>query len=160
MKKIIAVMACVLLSAVLLCSCGSEEPKEETTAANDAAVVGTWTEEFFDSGFIFNADGTGTDTFWDLTFTYTAVEGNLMLIYDTELYGASNYTYSVSGNQLTMTRIDTEETDTITYTKAGTEAPAEGESSADGEAPVDGAPLGAAGPMDGEAPVDGEGDAD
>ena len=132
MKKFIAILLAALFIAALA-ACGSktetaapaaaaatEAPAETTTAAAPAVsgeLVGSWQEDIFDSGFIFNADGTGTDTFWDLTFTYS-IEGNeVLIIYDTDLYGASRYTFTVSGDSLSMTRIDEEETSTFTYKK-------------------------------------------
>lgn len=131
MKKITALTAFILIFAMCLAACG-KKPDAPTTAATTGApaetqttvpatggdLVGNWKEDVFDSGFIFNADGTGTDTFWDLTFTYS-IEGNeVLIIYDTDLYGASRYTYSVSGDTLSMTRIDEEETSTFNYQKS------------------------------------------
>ena len=131
MKKITALTVFILIMVLCLASCG-KKPDAPTTATTTGAsaetetaapatggdLVGNWKEDVFDSGFTFNADGTGTDTFWDLTFTYS-IEGNeVLIIYDTDLYGASRYTYSVSGDTLSMTRIDEEETSTFNYKKA------------------------------------------
>lgn len=134
-KKFLTIFACVLSAVLLLCACGAKEPEPDKT--NDPAIVGTWKENYFDSGYIFKADATGTDTFWDLTFTYTAYDGELTLIYDDELWGASQYDYTVTGNKLSMTRKDTEETEQFEYEKvneSATTAPAaETESAAEGE---------------------------
>jgi len=115
MKKIYALIACMIMALLLLSACGAKEPEPEK--ANDPAVVGTWAESYFESGFVFNEDGTGKDTFWDLTFTYTAADGEMLLIYDDEIWGASSYTYSVSGNKLSMTRKGTEDNETFEYEK-------------------------------------------
>lgn len=140
MKKIASVIACLIFAAVLLCACGAKEPEPEKT--NDTAVIGTWNESYFDSGYIFNADGTGKDTFWDLTFTYTAYDGELTLIYDDELWGASQYDYTVSSNKLSMTRKDTDGAEQFDYEKVSdtpaTTAPAETESAAEGEGESEG----------------------
>ena len=132
MKRFLAIILCAILALTMLCACGAKEPEPEKE--NDKAVIGTWQEYYFDSGYVFNADGTGTDTFWDLTFTYTAYDGKITLIYDDELWGASQYDYVISGNVLSMTRIDTDGAETFEYTKvtetpttAPTEAPAESE---------------------------------
>ena len=114
MKKITILFACFILAAALLCACASEEAEPKV---NDTEIVGTWEEDFFDSGYIFNSDGTGTDTFWNLTFTYTAYDGELTLIYDDEMWGASTYTYTISGKELTMHRTD-EDADDFVYEKA------------------------------------------
>lgn len=153
-------MALIMIALLTFTACGKEEPEETTAesvaAVNDPALLGTWAESVFDSGFIFNADGTGKDTFWDLTFTYTASNGIMVLYYDSEIYGASNYKYATDGYELTMTRTDTETADTFVYTKVGVEAPVEGEVPADGAAPVEGeAPADGAAPVEGEAPVEG-----
>lgn len=132
MKKTSALTAIMIILILCLASCGkpdaqtaetgtqaqTETAAPETAApgtVSDSALVGSWEEDVFDSGFIFNADGTGTDTFWDLTFTYSTTGNEVLIVYDTDLYGASNYTYSISGDTLSMTRIDEEETPTFTY---------------------------------------------
>lgn len=99
---------------------GETEAETETTEVlSDTSVVGTWSEDIFDSGYIFESDGTGEDTFWELTFTYTAVDGILTITYDSDTYGSASYTYSVEGDVLTMTRIsEDEETSAFEYTKA------------------------------------------
>lgn len=112
MKKISILMISLLIGAAVLSGCGK---KEEKPVKNDSAVVGTWSEDFFDSGYIFNDDGTGTDTFWDLTFTYTATGGKLEITYDSDLYGIAVYSYTVRGDTLTMTREDADES--FAYTK-------------------------------------------
>lgn len=108
MKKILAVMISMILCVGLLAGCGEKKPEEETTPEiiNDAAVVGTWSEDYFDSGYTFNDDGTGRDTFWDLPFTYTANEGVITITYDDTTYGIDKYSYSVdeSGTHITLTR--------------------------------------------------------
>lgn len=118
MKKITAILLSLCLVVAVFTACGQEEEIIE----NDTAVVGTWSEEYFDSGYIFNEDLTGTDTFWDLTFTYTAYDGTITITYDDEIWGSVAYTYTVTGDTLTMTRESTEEGEEPTsysYTKEG-----------------------------------------
>lgn len=120
MKKISAVLISVLVCAALLAGCGAQKPEEETTtlAENDAAVLGTWSEDYFDSGYTFQADGTGMDTFWQLPFTYTALDGVITITYDDTTYGTDRYTYSVdeAGTGITMTR-QGEDGKSFTYKK-------------------------------------------
>ncbi|MCF0228939.1 MAG: hypothetical protein HUJ76_04500 [Parasporobacterium sp.] len=117
MKKILTLILCVVLAAAVMTGCGAQK-EEETTApvVNDPAVAGTWTEPDFDSGYVFNEDGTGRDIFWDITFTYTAADGELVITYDDEKYGKDRYSYMASETELTMTR-STESDKSFTYTK-------------------------------------------
>ena len=143
MRKFSAVIAFIFIMILCLCSCGKSSSSEsqstaqpatdsQTTAAAsengiDTALIGNWQEDVFDSGFIFNEDGTGTDTFWDLTFTYSTEGGEVLIVYDTDMYGASSYKYEISGDTLTMTRLDDEENSSFTYTKADESATATAE---------------------------------
>ena len=119
MKKAVILILCILLSGAVACGCGTqkeEQTEEETMTAPDEALYGTWSEDYFDSGYVFNSDGTGEDIFWELPFTYTTEDGgNLILTFDDELWGVAEYTYSVSGDQLDLTQKDS--SDTYTYTK-------------------------------------------
>ena len=130
MKKILLTAICLMMLSLALCGCakdedGSQDQNQSTddTSSLMSALEGCWQEDAFDSGYIFKADGTGTDTFWDLTFTYSiSKDGTLSLDYDSEQYGISNYTFTVSGDELTMTRIDEgEDTQPFTYKKTGSE---------------------------------------
>lgn len=120
MKKITAVLLSVFLCAFVLAGCGSQPKEEETTTQieNDAAVLGTWSEDYFDSGYTFNSDGTGMDTFWQLSFTYTALDGVITITYDDTTYGTDKYNYSVdeTGSSITMTR-QGEDSKSFTYKK-------------------------------------------
>ena len=118
MKKIAAIMIALVLCAVLLAGCGSSKKEEETTPAveNDPAVLGSWSEDYFDSGYVFNEDGTGRDTFWDLSFTYTAHDGVITITYDDETYGIDKYSYTVTDSSITMTR-QANDGKSFTYTK-------------------------------------------
>ncbi|MBQ9030659.1 MAG: hypothetical protein IJ106_04300 [Parasporobacterium sp.] len=106
MKRFLIFAVCLALSAALLAGCGNSGKEEETTQAveNDSAVLGTWTESYFDSGYTFNSDGSGLDTFWNLPFTYTAHDGVITITYDDETYGIDRYDYSVTESSITMTR--------------------------------------------------------
>lgn len=107
MKKILLMIVTLSISALLLAGCGEQQPvqEEETTVENDASVQGTWKEDYFDSGYTFNADGTGMDTFWELPFTYTAYDGVITITYDDETYAVDRYSYTVDGDTLSMARI-------------------------------------------------------
>ena len=80
MKKILISLLCVLLCTTCLLACGKKD-KEEETIPNDEAIYGTWTESIWDSGYTFREDGSGLDIFWDQPFTYTAIEGDLVITY-------------------------------------------------------------------------------
>ena len=118
MRKLAAVIVSLVLCAALLAGCGDSKKEEETTPAaeSDAAVLGTWSEDYFDSGYTFNEDGTGRDTFWDLPFTYTAYDGVITITYDDETYGVDKYTYTVLDSSITMTR-QSGDGKSFTYTK-------------------------------------------
>lgn len=106
MKKIIVLIAGVAMCAALLAGCGAKK-EEETEAAveNDAAVVGTWMENDFDSGYVFNSDGTGKDIYWDKTFIYTAHDGTIVITYDDKTYAEDKYSYSITDDgRLSMAR--------------------------------------------------------
>lgn len=126
MKRILILMLSASLCLGMLTACG----KEDEVIENDTGIIGTWSEDFFDSGYIFNEDLTGTDTFWDLTFTYTAYDGTVTISYDEEIWGSASYTYVINGEYLTMTRVSEEESGeditSYTYTKV-TEDEAEDE---------------------------------
>ena len=132
LKKFIAALLVALLCIACLAGCKKEEPKP---TYNDNAIWGTWSEDFFDSGYIFNDDGTGFDTFWNLSFTYTADGERLCLIYDDELWGESDYSYTISGNTLTMIReVEEGETaDEFVYTRQGGSQDIPDETSPEGE---------------------------
>ena len=119
MKKYIALILMICLTAAVLSGCG--EPKQveepETTIANDEAVLGTWSEDYFDSGYTFNADGTGMDIFWQLPFTYTAYDGVITIVYDDTTYGKAGYGYTVDESSITMTQ-QSDSSRTFTYTKS------------------------------------------
>ena len=106
------------MCGILITGCSLGKKEEETTAAipNDEAVVGTWTEDYFDSGYTFAADGTGVNVFWDLAFTYTAHDGTITITYEDETYSPETFSYYVEGNTLVLTgRSGTN--DSFTYTK-------------------------------------------
>ena len=119
MKKIIAVSLGLALCVLLLTGCSLGKKEEETTAVeNDAAVVGVWTEDTFESGYKFNADGTGLDIFWDLPYTYTALDGIITITYNDDSYVVAKYAYSVSGSSISMTR-QSDDGKTFSYNRTG-----------------------------------------
>lgn len=124
MKKILALMLSLCLIGGILTACGEE------TEVTDAELIGTWVSDYFDTGYIFNEDYTGTDTFFDLSFTYTAEEGTIIITYDEEIWGTVEYTYEITDDELTMTRVssdDDDDPDPYTYTRESTEAEEETE---------------------------------
>ena len=132
MKKILAFMLSLCLITGILSGCG-----KSAEGAADPDLTGTWVYGDYDTGYIFESDLSGTDTFFDLGFTYTAEDGTLTITYDAELYGSVSYTYEISGDTLTMTRIsddESEEPDSYTYIREGSEAETEAESDSADEA--------------------------
>ena len=119
MKKLWALLACLGLCCILLAGCGEQQQKVEEEPAppeNDAAVVGTWTESDFDSGYTFAADGTGRELYWDLPFTYTAVDGVISITYEDETYRKDEFRYTVTESSITMTRLSGDG-NTFVYTR-------------------------------------------
>lgn len=110
MKKTVSMIICLIMCGLLLAGCGAKKEEETpTTVPIDEAVVGTWTEDYFDAGYIFNADGSGRDVFWNVAFTYTAHDGVLTIVYDEDpdtntVYGTDRFNYTVEDSVLTMTR--------------------------------------------------------
>ena len=105
MKKISAVLVCTLLCVIVLAACGKKEEPQPETLANDAAIYGTWMENYWDSGYTFREDGTGKDLFWSQEFTYTAVDGVLSIAYVEGLWAEKEFTYSINDNTLTLTEV-------------------------------------------------------
>lgn len=110
MKKITAIILCLIICIAFAAGCGSKQQEttaEETATAPDESLYGTWKEDYFDSGYVFNSDGTGEDTFWELPFTYTTEEGGTLLItFTDEMWGSTTYSYEVNGDTLTMQQED------------------------------------------------------
>ena len=117
MKRIITLIICILLCGTLITGCGSGKKEEETQTEipNDEAVFGTWTEDYFDSGYTFAADGTGSNVFWDMSFTYKAYDGVLTITYDDESYKPETFSYYVEGDTLVLT--SSSDNNTYTYTR-------------------------------------------
>ncbi len=116
MKKNLVCVLCILMLTTLLVACGSkkEEPKVEIN--NDPSILGTWTEDYFDSGYTFNEDGTGIEIFYDQAFTYIANDGLLTIHYEqTDVpYADKEFTYSVNDTELTLEK----DSQSFTYNKA------------------------------------------
>lgn len=105
MKRIFAILLSVLVLGLCLAGCGKKEEAPADTLANDTAIYGTWMEDYWDSGYTFNEDGTGKDIFWSQDFTYTAVDGNLKISYVEGLWAEKEFTYTVDANVLTLTEV-------------------------------------------------------
>ena len=121
MKKILLIILCAVLCISCFAACGKKKEEEVETIPNDPGIVGTWKESYWDSGYTFNEDGTGSDVFWDEAFTYTAIDGELYLTFTSGLYKDKKFTYTISGNTLTLTKVimdpQTESEGTWDYTK-------------------------------------------
>ena len=117
MKKTIIAILCILLCVASFAACG-KKGQEEETVPNDEAIFGTWTEDIWDSGYTFSEDGTGMDIFWEQPFTYTAVEGELVITYTEGTYQDKKFTYTVEGNTLTLGRNNEGEVETFVYTRS------------------------------------------
>ncbi len=104
-KKIVLILLSLILCACALMACeGQNKSKANSQGSLDSELVGTWHEDMYDSGYIFNADGTGTDTFWDLEFTYTILgTGKLHIVYKEETCGETDYVYAIENKTLKMT---------------------------------------------------------
>lgn len=105
MKKIFAVLLSILMVTVCLAACGKKEEEPTETLANDPMIIGTWMEDYWDSGYTFREDGTGKDIFWSQDFTFTAVEGSLKISYVEGLWAEKEFTYTIEGNVLTLTEV-------------------------------------------------------
>ena len=105
MKKLVALILCVLIVVCLLAACA----QEETSADDSSKFIGKWSSnDLLDDSYEFNEDGTGHyDNFLlPYDFKWELKDGKL-LIYG-ELLGitsdtATEYGYSFSGNELTLT---------------------------------------------------------
>lgn len=124
MKKfLVFVIAGLVLGAFCFAGCSKKEEEPETEPPVDEEIVGTWMEDYWDSGYTFAEDGTGTDIFWSQPFHFEAVDGNLKITYDEGLWAEKEFTYVVSGNSLTLTEVindpanDSASPGSWTYTK-------------------------------------------
>lgn len=105
MKKILMVLLAVFVCAICLAGCASKKEEEPEIPENDAAIFGTWMEDYWDSGYAFREDGTGSDIFWNQEFTYTALEGKLSISYTEGLWAEKDFAYTIAGDILTLTEI-------------------------------------------------------
>lgn len=125
MKKILLVSLTVITILLCLGACGKKEAPAPEAPACDPDIIGTWSEDYFDSGYTFSEDGTGKELFWNQDFTYTAYDGKLTIVYLEELYADKEFTYSVAENVLTLNKAEQKdpegnvisEAETFTYTK-------------------------------------------
>lgn len=131
--------------ALALCACGKQEEElPQASEALDSAIFGTWNQISTDgsttledigipSGYTFNEDGTGTDLFWNMSFSYQTSSGVLYIDYEDASCDDAKYTYAIVANVITMKRI-ADDSIVMTYakdvpeeptTQAPTEAPTE-----------------------------------
>lgn len=120
MRKVIPIIICVLLCVGLLTACGSKQPEGSgnmDAMAYREQLVGTWNQISDDgspslpdmgipSAYVFNIDGTGLDTFWNMSFKYTADGEILHISYDDSLGEDWDYKYVIEGDVISMTRMD------------------------------------------------------
>ena len=136
MKKITAIFLCLILCIGILAACGQNKQPDGSGNAEAQALrqelSGTWNQITEDgspslpdmgipSGYIFYLDGTGVDTFWDMTFVYTSDGEKLHIAYDDNLGEDWDYTYTIEGDRLTLTRVD-DDAITMIYQKESEEA--------------------------------------
>lgn len=117
MKKLVTAAICITMSAILLAGCSGGRGKK-TDADDEAAkarLVGEWEQISEDgspslpemgipSGYIFEQDNTGLDTFWDLSFRYTVSGDTIHIAYDDSIADETDYEYTIKDGVLTMTR--------------------------------------------------------
>ncbi len=120
MKKVVSAILCLILCIGLLAGCGSAAPSgsgNDETLNIRQPLVGTWNQITDDgtpslpemgipSAYIFNIDGTGLDTFWNMSFVYTIDGDKLHIAYDDSLGEDWDYEYVIEGNVLSLTRED------------------------------------------------------
>lgn len=140
MKKYIAAIITAALCIGILAGCGAKNPTGSGNTEADqirADLAGTWVQITDDgsvsleemgipSGYVFYVDGTGLDTFWNMTFSYT-IDGDIMHIsYDESIGEDTDYKFILEGDVLSMTRT-TEDAITMLYQRelAQQETPAE-----------------------------------
>lgn len=105
MKKGLIILFSMLLCVFCFAGCGKKEPEEPETIEYDKAVIGTWMESYWDSGYTFREDMTGKDIYWDQEFTYTALDGTLILTFTDGVWADKTFSYTVDGNVLRLTEI-------------------------------------------------------
>lgn len=108
MKKI-SLTILALVAVLMLTSCGK---------AKKVSIAGSWgADSGSETVYLFNEDGTGKisiGTTVSKSFTYETNDNTLKIV--TEILGQKDeqeYTYSIDGDVLTMTR----NTESVTYTK-------------------------------------------
>ncbi len=94
-----------MVFALCLAGCGKKEEIPVESLANDAAICGTWMEDYWDSGYTFNEDGTGKDIFWSQDFTYKTADGMVTISYVEGLWAEKVFSYTIEGNVLTLTEV-------------------------------------------------------
>ncbi len=117
MKKFLAIVLVCILSVACLCGCGDKAPSNDGGEAPkqvskksqiDSELVGTWNEygipeeQQLGDYWTFDSKGSGVWGLMDVEFTYTAGDGELVIDCK-EGWGQYKYTYSISGDILTLT---------------------------------------------------------
>ena len=141
MKKSTLLFICLIIGIFIVTACGKSGPSKD--AVLDQEIFGTWNQITEDgsvsledlgipSGYVFNEDGTGEDLFWALAFTYQTDKGILYIDYADATCDDSDYTYSIEGDVITMTR-NAKDAITMLYRKQAEEIPTETESETESE---------------------------
>ena len=97
MKKIVSILLIVCMLACLLCACGGGETKEN----EPVSIVGTWEYSSMDCSYTFNADGTGSYSFYgsEMKFTYTDDGSKVVLQYE-GMTDTNEFAYTIEGKTL------------------------------------------------------------
>ena len=107
MKKLISLLLIAFVLVGILTACGDKEDSSEKaaeTVAETVSIIGTWKYELLDAAYTFNADGTGSYSFYgtDLPFTYTDDGSKVVIHYDNS-DGDNVLSYTIEGNVLHIT---------------------------------------------------------
>lgn len=101
-------LSVILITAVVLAACGSDELKGTKWAY--------YTKDNIKVGFSFNEDGTGTSSFgqFEVDIEYET-SGNTLSIISSANDKKTDYTYEIEGDTLKLT--DKEDNEEIVYTR-------------------------------------------
>ncbi len=111
-KGLVLVIASLVLAVFCLGGCGTkEEEQPETEIQIDEEIIGTWMEDYWDSGYTFAEDGTGTEIYWNQPFHFEALDGKLKITFDEGVWADKEFTYVISGSNLTLTEVITDPAD-------------------------------------------------
>ena len=98
MKKIVSILLIACMMMCLLCACGGGEGEEENAPVS---IVGTWEYSAMNCSYTFNADGTGSYSFYgsEMKFTYTDDGSKVTLQYE-GMDNTNEFAYTIEGKTL------------------------------------------------------------